>query len=143
MNLLPLLAEACAGPGAHAVLALQSATRSAPPATATGNILKILDNTFLFNVVEDPLERANLKERRKDIYDELVAAWNDWNAPMLPETATSFTDDFSGNHYADHVGLKPASLEPDPELPGSQPQPGQHPSPFNGGAPPGSLKVWI
>ena len=26
--------------------------------------LKILDNTFLFNVVEDPMERANLKERR-------------------------------------------------------------------------------
>jgi hypothetical protein len=26
--------------------------------------LKILDNTFLFNVVEDPLERGNLKERQ-------------------------------------------------------------------------------
>ncbi len=24
--------------------------------------LKILDNTFLFNVVEDPMERANLKD---------------------------------------------------------------------------------
>ena len=35
--------------------------------------LKILDNTFLFNVVEDPMERANLKERRKDVYDRLVA----------------------------------------------------------------------
>ena len=31
--------------------------------------LKILDNTFLFNVVEDPLERGNLKERHKDVYD--------------------------------------------------------------------------
>ncbi len=74
-----------------------------------------------------------MKERRKDIYDQLVAAWNDWNAQMLPETATSFTDDFSGNHYADHIGLKPASLEPDPELPGSLPAPGQQPSPFKGG----------
>ena len=27
--------------------------------------LKILDNTFLFNVVADPLERANLKHRRR------------------------------------------------------------------------------
>ena len=27
--------------------------------------VKILDNTFLFNVVEDPLERANLKELYK------------------------------------------------------------------------------
>src|SRR6202035_4083926 len=31
--------------------------------------LKILDNTFLFNVVEDPMERANLKQRHKDVYD--------------------------------------------------------------------------
>ena len=31
--------------------------------------LKILDNTFLFNVVDDPMERANLKERHNDIYD--------------------------------------------------------------------------
>ncbi len=74
-----------------------------------------------------------MKERRKDIYDQLVAAWNDWNAQMLPETATSFTDDFSGGHYADHIGLKPVSLEPDPELPGSLAAPGQHPSPFKGG----------
>ena len=27
--------------------------------------LKILDNTFLFNVVDDPMERANLKERQQ------------------------------------------------------------------------------
>src|SRR5499427_148417 len=37
--------------------------------------LKILDNTFLFDVVADPLERANLKERRRDLYDHLVAEW--------------------------------------------------------------------
>jgi arylsulfatase A-like enzyme len=95
--------------------------------------LKILDNTFLFNVVDDPLERANMKARRKDIYDQLVSAWNDWNAQMLPATATSFTADSSGNEYADRMGLKPASLDPDPELPGSLPAPGQHPSPFKGG----------
>ena len=29
--------------------------------------LKILDNTFLFDVVQDPMERANLKERHKDV----------------------------------------------------------------------------
>jgi hypothetical protein len=74
-----------------------------------------------------------MKERHKDVYDRLVAAWNEWNARMLPETATSFTADFSGNDYADHVGLRPASLQPDPELPGSQPAPGQRPSPFKGG----------
>jgi arylsulfatase A-like enzyme len=79
--------------------------------------LKILDNTFLFDVVADPLERANMKERRRELYDELVAAWNAWNATMLPETATSFTEDFTGKALADHIGLKPASLDPDPDLP--------------------------
>ena len=53
--------------------------------------LKILDNTFLFNVVEDPLERGNLKERHKDVYDRIVAEWQAWNASMLPEVAESFT----------------------------------------------------
>jgi len=47
--------------------------------------LKILDNTFLFNVVDDPMERANLKVRRRDVYDRIAAEWRDWNATMLPE----------------------------------------------------------
>jgi hypothetical protein len=37
--------------------------------------------------VDDPLERANLKERHKDVYDRMVAAWQAWNASMLPEVA--------------------------------------------------------
>src|SRR4029079_14991552 len=40
--------------------------------------LKILDNTFLFNVVDDPMERANLKDRNRELYDRLVAEWNEW-----------------------------------------------------------------
>src|SRR4029079_10088219 len=47
--------------------------------------LKILDNTFLFNLADDPMERANLKERQPAIYDRLVAQWHEWNAAMLPE----------------------------------------------------------
>jgi arylsulfatase A-like enzyme len=53
--------------------------------------LKILDNTFLFNVVEDPMERANLKVRRKDVYDRIEAEWFHWNATMLPEIDESST----------------------------------------------------
>jgi hypothetical protein len=78
--------------------------------------LKILDNTFLFNVVDDPLERANLKKRRKDIYDRLIGEWNAWNATMLPETATSYTDNFTGAEMADHIGAKPVTLDPDPDF---------------------------
>ena len=66
--------------------------------------LKILDNTFLFNVVDDPLERANLKDRRRDIYDRLAAEWRDWNAKMLPLDPMSSTGGFGGNELADHMG---------------------------------------
>jgi arylsulfatase A-like enzyme len=79
--------------------------------------LKILDNTFLFNVVEDPLERANLKERHKDIYARLAAEWQAWNASMLPEIAESFTRAFTGQDLADHYGSQQASGAPDPTLP--------------------------
>ena len=78
--------------------------------------LKILDNTFLFNVVDDPMERANLKERHKDIYDRLVAEWTAWNATMLPETATSFTYNNTGKEWVDRPGAKPVTLDPDAAL---------------------------
>jgi arylsulfatase A-like enzyme len=67
--------------------------------------LKILDNTFLFDVVADPLERANLKERRRDVYDSLVAEWEAWNAAMLPEVPDSFTESYTGAQLADRYGL--------------------------------------
>jgi len=75
--------------------------------------LKILDNTFLFNVVEDPLERANLKDRQKDVYHRLVREWNDWNASMLPEIKESFTHSFNGKELADHFGAKESDQMPD------------------------------
>jgi arylsulfatase A-like enzyme len=67
--------------------------------------LQILDNTFLFDVVADPLERANLKDRRRDIYDRLVAEWETWNAAMLPEVPESFTESYTGAQLADRYGL--------------------------------------
>ena len=78
--------------------------------------LKILDNTFLFNVVDDPMERANLKERHKDTYEHVVAEWNAWNATMLPETATSFTENNRSREWVDRPGANPVTLDPDPEL---------------------------
>jgi arylsulfatase A-like enzyme len=67
--------------------------------------LKILDNTFLFDVVRDPMERANLKERHNDIYDRLVAEWEEWNRSMLPLDPQSFTHGFTGAELADHFGV--------------------------------------
>jgi arylsulfatase A-like enzyme len=80
--------------------------------------LKILDNTFLFNVADDPMERANLKERRKDLYEALIAKWLDWNATMLPEVDESATGNFTGAQLADHIGTPPTSRKADiPEAP--------------------------
>jgi len=68
--------------------------------------LKILDNTFLFDVAEDPMERANLKERWRDVYEQFVAEWNRWNARTLPLGPESFTGGFTGAQLADHFGMK-------------------------------------
>jgi arylsulfatase A-like enzyme len=67
--------------------------------------LKIRDNTFLFNVADDPMERANLKERQKDVYDRLVKAWNAWNAQMLAIVPDSSTGGFTASQLADHIGV--------------------------------------
>jgi hypothetical protein len=75
--------------------------------------LKILDNTFLFNVVQDPMERANLKERRRDIYDRLTAGWLGWNEAMLSEIEESFTGADTGDTLADRPGSKEMKHKPD------------------------------
>jgi arylsulfatase A-like enzyme len=68
--------------------------------------LKILDNTFLFNVVEDPLERANLKDRMPELYRRLVAEYRAWDATMLPLDPKAGTWGFTGAEAADHFGIK-------------------------------------
>ena len=68
--------------------------------------LKILDNTFLFNVVEDPMERANLKDRMPQVYARLVAEWQAWDAKMLPLDPKAATWGFSSAQAADHFGVK-------------------------------------
>ena len=76
-------------------------------AARSGNwkYLKIRNNTFLFDVVEDPMERANLKGRFPDVYDRLAAEWEEWNAAMLPLDPQSFTGGFTGAQLADHFGV--------------------------------------
>ena len=67
--------------------------------------LKIRDNEYLFDVVEDPRERANLKERQRATFARLTAEWAVWNAAMLPEIPDSFGESFTAAGYADHIGL--------------------------------------
>lgn len=66
--------------------------------------LKIRGNEFLFDVVADPRERANLKERRRDVFDRMAGAWEAWAATMLPENPDSFAETYSAAQLADHIG---------------------------------------
>ena len=75
--------------------------------------LKILDHTFLFNVVADPLERADLKGLRKDDYQRLAQNWYDWHTTMLPLMEDSYTHGFDGSQLADHFGAKPPEKKPE------------------------------
>jgi arylsulfatase A-like enzyme len=69
--------------------------------------LKIENNDFLFNVVADPLERANLKTRLPDIYKKLVSEYDDWNAAMLPDDTAVTSGTPSGATWADHYNNRP------------------------------------
>jgi arylsulfatase A-like enzyme len=112
MNLLPALTENA--PPVPRKLYWRYKAR-AQRAMRDGDLkfLKILDHTFLFDVVADPLERANLKDRRKDDYRRLEREWLAWNATMLPEIRESFTSGFSGEDMADHFGATKPGPEPD------------------------------
>jgi arylsulfatase A-like enzyme len=67
--------------------------------------LQIANNEFLFDVVKDPRERANLKDRYKDVFDRLKGDWETWNATMLPERPRPANFAQPGNFLADHYGV--------------------------------------
>lgn len=78
--------------------------------------LKILENKFLFNIEDDPRERANLKDRHPDIFARLESEWRAWNATMLPERDDTFTEGVTGAVQADHIGALPADMMADDGL---------------------------
>jgi arylsulfatase A-like enzyme len=66
--------------------------------------LKIRSNTYLFDVVADPRERANLKSLRRDVFERMEANWHAWNETMLPEVHDSFGETYAAVDLADHIG---------------------------------------
>jgi hypothetical protein len=58
------------------------------------------EKEYLFNVVEDPRERGNLKEGQPDVFARLKGEYEKWNATMLPYPADS-NSAWSGSNYAD------------------------------------------
>jgi len=77
--------------------------------------LRIAGNEFLFDVVQDPRERANLKDRRKDVFDRLKGDWEAWNSTMLEERSRPAAYSQPGNLAADHYGV--VNPAPPPESP--------------------------
>ena len=66
--------------------------------------LQINGNSFLFNVVVDQMERADLKIRHPDIFARLKQEWLAWNATMLPETPENYSWGPDPAHFADRNG---------------------------------------
>lgn len=63
--------------------------------------LKINDNEFLFNVVDDTRERANLKEHYPEIFALLRQQWQEWDRQLLPIPAESYSHGLSPDIQAD------------------------------------------
>jgi len=81
---------------------------NAQRAIRSGNwkYLRIAGNEFLFDVVKDQRERANLVQRYPAKFKELKAQWEAWNQGMLPITAEVRTHGVSGQIQADRYGIK-------------------------------------
>ena len=67
--------------------------------------LRIAGNEFLFDVVKDQRERANYKDREKDVIARLKADWDAWNSTILPERSAPATYTNAGELLADHYGV--------------------------------------
>jgi len=106
MNLLPVLTQNTA-PVSRKLFWRYKANAQRAMRDGDMKWLKIGENTFLFNVVADPLERANLKDRQPELYRRLVTEYETWSATMLPETPASYTHSFSSGQLADHYSNKP------------------------------------
>ena len=64
--------------------------------------LSINGNEFLFNVIEDPLERGNLKDRMPEKFAELKAAFDSWSSGMQKASDVSsfgWTPELLADHY--------------------------------------------
>lgn len=79
--------------------------------------LRIAGNEFLFDVAQDPRERANLKDRHRQVFDRLKADWEAWSATMLEERPRPAPYSQPGNLLADHYGVVNPTPAPLPQAP--------------------------
>ena len=70
-----------------------------------GNICGIASNEFLFDFAKDPRERANLRNRHKDVFERLKNDWEAWNSTMLPEHQRPVAYQNPGDMVPDRFGV--------------------------------------
>ena len=74
--------------------------------------LRLWGNEFLFDVNEDPRERANLKDKHPEVMARLQKDWETWNASMLPYPPGPGKFQGTGNNIADRPGMTPPPATP-------------------------------
>ena len=75
--------------------------------------LKINDNEFLFDVVQDERERANLRHKHPEVFERLRRHWEEWSAGFLPITDDVYTHGLTPDVQADrYAPERPSRLRP-------------------------------
>ena len=104
-NLLPVLLGA-AKPHSRTLFWRYKANKQRAVRSGDWKYLKIADNEFLFDVVADQHERANLAQKNPEVFAELKKQWEDWDSKMLPITDDVRTHAVEGKVQADRYGSK-------------------------------------
>ncbi len=58
-------------------------------------------------MVVDPLERANLAQRQPEVLKKMKADFAAWNATMLPEDPSAYSERITAKTWADHYNNEP------------------------------------
>jgi len=75
--------------------------------------LKLRDNTFLFDLSVDGMERANLKHKHPEQFASMQRLWEEWNEGMLPITDDVGSYGASGVVLADRYTPEPRPVSLD------------------------------
>ena len=105
LNLLPVLLGASA-PAPRTLFWRYKANTQRAVRSGDWKYLKISHNEFLFNVVQDQRERANLALKHPEVLAALKQQWAAWDATMLPITKEVRTHAVDGKVQADRYSAE-------------------------------------